>query len=163
MSVVVAELDPIPSEKRTIDENSVIQMNLVTYESMTILKEMMEQLVEVTKIISQNTIQQCTLEQISDSNVLSRDRSQRLLDVIVETNQDSTNETRNTGKEKGETQMMTEGMLVDKGELSRERECDVSVLINQICTESDVMSQCVLRLSGGKSEAIQRRAETNHD
>ena len=43
---------------------------------------------------------------------------------------------------------MTEGMIVDKGELSRERECDVSVLIKQICTESDVMSQCVLRLSG---------------
>ena len=138
MSVMVAEPDPITSEKRPsllckehtierIDENSVIRMTPDTYESMTTLKqnldipvsEMMEQLVEVTKIISQNRIQQCTLEQISDSNALSRDRPQRLLDVIVETNQDSTNETRNTGKEKGENQTMTEGMIVDKGELSR--------------------------------------------
>ena len=118
-------------------------MTLDKYESMTTPKqnldipvsEMMIQLVEVTKIISQNRIQQCTLEQISDSNVLSRDRPQRLLDVSVETNQDS-------------NQTMTEGMIVDKGELSRERECDVSVLIKQICTESDVMSQCVLCLSG---------------
>ena len=163
MSVMVAEPDPITSEKRPpqqtverIDENSAIQMTLDTYESMTTPKqnlnipvsEMMEQLVEVTKIISQNRIQQCTLEQISDSNVLSRDRPQRLLDVIVETNQDLTNETRNTGKENGENQTMTAGMIVDKGELSRERECDVSVLIKQICTESDVMSQCVLCLSG---------------
>ena len=81
-------------------------------------------------------------------NVQSRDRPQRLLDVIVGTNQDSTDETRNTGKEKGGNQTMTEGMSVDKGELSVERECDVSVLIKQICTESDVMSQCVLCLSG---------------
>ena len=146
MSVMVAEPDPIPSEKRPpllckeqtierIDENSVIQMTLDTYETMVTPKqyldipvsEMMEQLVEMTENISQNRIQQCTLEQISDSNVLSRDRPQRLLDVIVETNQDSTNETRNTGKEKGENQTMTEGMSVDKGELSGERECDVSV------------------------------------
>ena len=39
-------------------------------------------------------------------------------------------------------------MSIDKGEISVERECDVSVLIKQICTESDVMSQCVLCLSG---------------
>ena len=43
---------------------------------------------------------------------------------------------------------MTEGMSIDKVELSVERECDMSVLIKQICTESDVMSQCVLCLSG---------------
>ena len=164
MSVMVAEPDSIPSEKRIallhkeqiIDKNSVIQMNLDTYESMTTLKqnldipvsEMMKQLVEVTKVISQNRIQQCTLEQISDSNVLSRDRPQRLHDVIVETIQDSTNETRNTGKGMDENQMMTDGVTVDKGELSSERECDVSVLIKQICTGFDVMSQCVLCLSG---------------
>ena len=150
---MVAELDPIPSEKRPpllykeqiierIDENSEIQTNLETYESMITLKqnldipvsEMMEQLVEVTEIISQNRIQQCTLEQISDTsvsqdvkelekpcNVLSRDRPQRLLDVIVVTNQDLTDETRNTGKEKGGNQTMTKGMNIDKGELSVER------------------------------------------
>ena len=40
-------------------------------------------------------------------------------------------------------------MSIDKGELSVERECDMSVLIRQTCTESDViMSQCVLCLSG---------------
>ena len=43
---------------------------------------------------------------------------------------------------------MTEGMSIDSGELSVETECDMSVLIQQICTESDVMSQCVLCLSG---------------
>ena len=43
---------------------------------------------------------------------------------------------------------MTERMSIDKGELSVERECDVGVLIKRICTESDVMSQCVLCLSG---------------
>ena len=131
-------------------------MNLDTYESMTTLKqnlgipvsEMMKQLVEVTKIISQKRLQQCTQEQISDSNVLSRDRPQRQHDVIVETVQDSTNETRNTGKGMDENQMMTEGVTVDKGELSSERECDVSVLIKQIYTGFDVMSQCVLCLSG---------------
>ena len=180
MSVMVAEPDPIPSEKsppllykeqiiEKIDENPEIQTTLKTYESMTTLKqnldipvsEMMEQLIEVTEIISQNRIQQCTLEQISDTSVsqdvkelekpgkvLSRDRPQRLFDVIVGTNQDSTDETRNTGKEKGGNQTMTEGMRIDKGELSVERECDVSVQIKQICTESDVMSQCVLCLSG---------------
>ena len=118
---MVLEPDPISSEKRQpllykeqiierIDENSEIQTTLVTYESMITLKqnldilvsEMMEQFVEVTEIIFQNKIQQRNLEQISDSNVLSRDRPQRLSDVIVGTNQDSTDETRNTGKEKGE-------------------------------------------------------------
>ena len=75
MSVMVAEPGPIPSEKRLVlpckekitDENPVIQMNLDTYESMTTTRqnldipvsEMMEQLVEVMKIISQNRIQQC--------------------------------------------------------------------------------------------------------
>ena len=43
---------------------------------------------------------------------------------------------------------MTEEIIVDKGELSRETECDMSVLIKQICKESDVMSQCVPCLSG---------------
>ena len=43
---------------------------------------------------------------------------------------------------------MIEEMIVDKGELSSERECNVSVLIKQICTGFDVMSQCVLCLSG---------------
>ena len=42
---------------------------------------------------------------------------------------------------------MTERMSMDKGELSVERECDMSVLIKQICKESDVMSQCVPCLS----------------
>ena len=42
---------------------------------------------------------------------------------------------------------MTEGMSIDKGELSVERECDVSVLIKQICTESDVMSPSVFYVS----------------
>ena len=79
--------------------------------------EMMKQLVEVTKIISQNRIQQNTLEQTRDSNVLHRDRPQRLHDVIMETNQDSTNETRNTGKGMNENQIMTEGMTVDKSEI----------------------------------------------
>ena len=125
------------------------------------VSEMMEQLVEVTEVISQNRTQQCTLEQISDTSVsqdvkewekpgtvLSRDRPQRLLDVIVGTKQDLTDETRNTGKEKCGTQTMTEGMNIDKGELSVGREYDVNVLIKQICTESDVMTQCVLCLSG---------------
>ena len=130
-------------------------MNLDTYESMTAMKqsldiplsEMVEQLVEVTKIISQKRLQQCTQEQISDSNALSRDRPQRLHDVIVETVQDPTTETRNTGTGMNENQMMTKGVTVDKGELSSEIECDVSVLIKQIYTGFDVMSQCVLCFS----------------
>ena len=105
-------------------------------------------MVEVIKIISQERLQLCTQEQISDSNVISRDRPQRLHDVIMETVQDSTNETRNTGKEMDENQMMTERVTVDKGGLSSERECDVNVPIRQIYTGFDVMSQCVLCLSG---------------
>ena len=66
----------------------------------------------------------------------------------METVQDSTNETRNSGKGIEENQMVTEGVTVNKGELSSERECDVSVLIKQICTGFDIMSQCVLCLSG---------------
>ena len=83
-----AEPDPISSEKgplllykeqiiEKIDENPEIQTTLETYESMTTLKqnldipvsEMMKQLIEVTEIISQDRIQQCTLEQISDTSV----------------------------------------------------------------------------------------------
>ena len=159
---MVAEPDSIPSEKRIslvhkeqiTDKNSMIQMNLDTYESMITMKqnldipisEMMKQMVEV--IISQKRLQQCTQEQTSDSNALSRDRPQRLHDVIVETTQDSTNETRNTGTGTNEDQMMTERVTVDKGELSSERECDVSILIKQIYTGFDVMSQCVLCFSG---------------
>ena len=43
---------------------------------------------------------------------------------------------------------MTERTSIDKGELPVEGECDVGVLIKWICTESDVMSQCVPCLSG---------------
>ena len=134
MSITVAEPESIPSEKRIsllhkeqiTDKNSVIQMNLDTYESTITMKqnhdipisEMMKQMVEVTKTISQRRLQQCTQEQTSDSNALSRDRPQRLHDVIVETVQDSTNETRNTGTGTNEDQMMTERVTVDKGELS---------------------------------------------
>ena len=164
MSIMVAEPDSIPSEKRMsllhkeqiTDKNSMIQMNLDTYESTITMKqnhdipisEMMKQMVEVTKTISQRRLQQCTQEQTSDSNALSRDRPQRLHEVIVETVQDSTNETRITGTGTNEDQMMTERVTVDKGELSSERECDVSVLIKQIYTGSDSMSQCVLCFSG---------------
>ena len=68
LSVMVAEPDPTPSEKRPpllykeqiidkIDENPEIQTTLETYESMTTLKqnldipvsELMEQLIEVTR------------------------------------------------------------------------------------------------------------------
>ena len=78
MSSMVAEPDPIPSEKRPlllykeqiiekIDENPEIQTTLETYESMSTSKqnldipvsEMMKQLIEVTEIISQDRIQQC--------------------------------------------------------------------------------------------------------
>ena len=190
MSFTVAEPDPIPSEKRPllrhreqiiekIDDNPEIQTTLETYESMSTSKqnldipvsEMMKQLIEVTEIISQDRIQQCTLEQISDTSVSqdvkeldepckvqSRDRPQRLFDVIVVMNQDATDETRNTGREKSGNQTMTEGMSIDKCELSMERECDVSVLIKQICTGSDVMSQCVLRLSG-MTDQLRRKME----
>ena len=169
MSVMVAEPDPITSEKRPlllnkeqiierIDENPEIQTTLETHESMSTseqnldipVSEMMKQLIEITEIIYQDRIQQCTLEQISDTSVsqavkeldepckvLSRDRPQRLFDVIVGMNQDATDETRNTGKEKGGNQTMTKGMSIDKCELSVERGCDVSVLIKQICTGSE--------------------------
>ena len=43
---------------------------------------------------------------------------------------------------------MTERVTFDKGELSSERECDISVLIKQIYTGFDSMSQCVLCFSG---------------
>ena len=43
---------------------------------------------------------------------------------------------------------MTEGVNVDKGELSSERECEISVLTKQICTGFESMSQCVLCFSG---------------
>ena len=66
----------------------------------------------------------------------------------METVQDSTNETRNTGTGTNEDQMMTERVTVDKGELSSQRECDMSVLIKQIYTGFDSMSQCVLCFSG---------------
>ena len=162
-----------------IDESPEIQTTLETYESMTTSKrnldipvlEMMKQLIEVTEIISQDRIQQCTLEQISDTSVsqdvkeldepckvLSRDRPQRLFDVIVGMNQDATDETRNNGRDKSGNQTMTEGMSIDKCELSMERECDMSVLIKQICTGSDVMSKCVLCLSG-MTDQLRRKME----
>ena len=131
------------------------------------VSEMMKQLIEVTEIISQDRIQQCTLEQINDTSVsqamkeldepckvLSRDRPQRLFNVIVGMNQDATDKTR----ERSGNQIMTEGMRIDKCELSMERECDVSVLIKQICTGSDVMSQCVLCLSG-MTDQLRRKME----
>ena len=134
MSSMVAEPDPIPSEKRPlllnkeqiiekIDENPEIQTILETHESVSTseqnldipVSEMMKQLIEVTEIISQDRIQQCTLEQISDTSVsqavkeldepckvLSRDRPQRLFDVNVGMNQDATDKTRNTGRERTE-------------------------------------------------------------
>ena len=122
LSIMVAEPDSISSEQIT-DKNSMIQMNLDTYESTITMKqnhdipisEMMKQMVEVTKTISQRRLQHCTQEQTSDSNALSRDRHQRLHDVIVERVQDSTNETRNTGTGTNEDQMMTERVTVDKG------------------------------------------------
>ena len=124
------------------------------------VSEMMKQLIEITGIISQDRIQQCTLEQISHTSVSqavkeldgpcmvpSRDRPQRLLDVIVGMNQDAPDKMRNTGRQRSGNQTMTEGMSIGKCELSMERECDVNVLIKQICAGSDVMSQCVLCLS----------------
>ena len=53
---------------------------------------------------------------------------------------------------------MTEGMSIDKCELLMERECDVSVLIKQTGTGSDVMSQCVLCLSG-MTDQLRRKME----
>ena len=85
MSSMVVEPGPISSEKRPlllnkeqiiekIDENPEIQTTLETYESMStseqnldiLVSEMMKQLIEVTEIISQDRIQQCTLERNSD-------------------------------------------------------------------------------------------------
>ena len=43
---------------------------------------------------------------------------------------------------------MMEMMSIGDCDSSMERECDVSILIKQICAKSDVMSQCVLCLSG---------------
>ena len=194
MSSMVSEPGPIPSEKRPlllnkeqitekIDANSEIQTTLETYESMSTsaqnldipVSEMMKQLIEVTEMISQVRIQQCTLEQINDTSVsqavkefdepckvLSRDRPQRLFNIIVGMNQDATDKTRNTGRERSGNQTMTEGMSIDKCELSMERECDVSVLIKQICTGSDIMSQCVLCLSG-MTDQLRRKDGTLHE
>ena len=135
------------------------------------VSEMMKQLIEITEIISQDRIQQCTQEQISDTSVsqavkeldepckvLSRDRPQRLFDVIVGMNQDATDKTRNTGRERSGNLTMTEGMSTGKCELSMERECDVNVLIKQTCAGSDVMSQCVLCLSG-MTDQLRRKME----
>ena len=44
--------------------------------------------------------------------------------------------------------MMTERVTVDKSELSSERECEMSVLIKQVHTGFEGMSQCVLCFSG---------------
>ena len=128
-------------------------------------------MIEVTEIISQDRIQQCTLEQISDTSVsqavkeldepckvLFRDRPQRLFDVIVGMNQDATDKTRNTGREKSGKQTMTERMSIGECDLSMERECDVNVLIKQICAGSDVMPQCVLCLSG-MTDQLRRKME----
>ena len=162
MSVMVAEPDPISSEKRPplLYKEQTIE-RIVEDPEIQMMQEITRQSVEAAKIIFQDEIQQYTLEQISDTSVsqdvkelekpgkvLSRDRPQRPFDVIVGTNRDSTDETRNIWKGKGGNQTMTEGMSIDKGELSVERECDMSVLIKQICTEYDVMSQCFLCLSG---------------
>ena len=42
--------------------------------------------------------------------------------------------------------------------MSMERECDVSILMKQICTGSDVVSQCVLCLSG-MTDQLRRKME----
>ena len=130
--------------------------------------EMMKQFTEVTKIISRDRIQQCTLEQISDTSVsqavkeldepckvLARDKPQRQFDVIVGINQDVTDKARNTGSEKSGNQTMIEMMSIGDCDSSMERECDVSILIKQICAKSDVMSQCVLSLCYDRSVAAQ--------
>ena len=179
MSFMVAEPGPIPSEKRQlllnkeqtiekIDENPEIQTILETYESMSTseqnldipVPEMMKQLIEVTKIISQDRIQQCALEQISDTSVsqavkeldepckvLSRDKPQRLFDVIVGMNQDATG-----GREKSGNQTMIEMMSIGDCDSSMETECDVSILIKQICAMS------VLCLSG-MTDQLRRKME----
>ena len=126
-----------------------------------LVPEMMNQSIEVTKIISQNRIQQHTLEQISDTSVsqvvrelnepcrvLSRDRLQRQFDtVIVGMNQEVTDKTRNAGSERSRNQSLMEMMSIGDCDSSMKRECDdndMSFLIKQICAKSDVISQCVL-------------------
>ena len=156
-----------------IDENPEIQTIQETYESMStseqnpdvLVPEMMKQSIEVTKIISQNRIQQHTLEQISDTSVsqvvkelnetcrvLFRDRLQRQFDnVIVGMNQEETDKTRNAGSASSRNQTMMEMMSIGDCDSSMTRECDdndMSILIKQICAKSDVISQCVLCLSG---------------
>ena len=144
-----------------------------TYESMStseqnpdvFVPEMMKQSIAVTKIISQNRIQQHTLEQISDTSVprvvkelnepcrvLSRDRLQRQFDnVIVGMNQEVRDKTRNARSERSRNQTMMEMMSIGDCDSSMKRECDgndMSILNKQICAKSDVISQCVLSLSG---------------
>ena len=168
------------ADRRKIDENPEIQTIQETYEGMSTseqnldipVPEMMKQSSEVTKIISQDRIQQKTLEQISDTSVsevvkeldepckvLSRDRPQRQFDsVIVGMNQDITDKTRNTGSEKSGNQTMMDMMSIGDCDSSMERECDVSILIKQMCAESDVMSQCVLCFSG-MTDQLRRKTE----
>ena len=135
------------------------------------VSETIKQLMEVTEIISQDRIQQFSLEQISDTLVsqdvkeldepckfLSRDRPQRLFDVIVGMNQDATDETSNIGREKSGNQTMIEMMSIGDCDSSMEKERDVSILIKQICAKSDVMSQCVLCLSG-MTDQLRRKTE----
>ena len=149
MSSMVAEPSPLASEKRQlllnkeqivekIDENPEIQTIQETYESMSTSEQnpdipvpaMMKQLIEVTKIISQDRIQQYTLEQAvkeldEPCKVLSRDRLQRQFDVIVGMNQDVRDKTRNTGKSRNQTMMS-----IGDCDLLMERECDVSILMS---------------------------------
>ena len=130
-----------------------------------LVPEMMKQSIEVTKIISQNRIQQHTLEQISDTSVsqvvkelnepcrvLSRDRLQRQFDnAIVGMDQEVTDKTRNAGSERSRNKTMMDMMSIGDCDSSMNRECDdndMSILIKQICAKSDIISQCVLCLSG---------------
>ena len=81
--------------------------------------------------------------------VLYRDRPQRQFDnVIVCMNQDVTDKTRNAGNEQSGNRTMMEMMSIGDCDSSKENvTTDVSILINQICAKSNVMSQCVLCLS----------------
>ena len=116
--------------------------------------EMMKQLIEVTKIISQDRL-------ISDSSV---SQAVKVLDEpckvlsrdIVGMNQDVTDKTRNTGSEKSGNQTMMETMSTGDCVSSMER--DVSILIKQVCAKSDVMSQCVPCLSG-MTDQLWRKTE----
>ena len=183
---MVAEPGPTTSEKRQpllkkeqiiekINENPETQTIQETYESLStveqtpdvLMREMVKQSIEVTKVISQDRIQQCTLEQIIDTSVsqvvkelnetykvFCRDRSQQQSDnVIAELNQDETNKTRmmrNAGSESGiPTMMKTMGFGDCDSSMERERDdSDVSIMIQQICAKSVVISQCVFYLSG---------------